>query len=36
MKLSVTIHRARLRPVEFKVIRPARPPVRAVLVDRGR
>ncbi|MFG2485460.1 MULTISPECIES: hypothetical protein [Streptomyces] len=36
MKLSVTIHRARLGPVEFKVIRPARPPVRAVLVDRDR
>ncbi|MGW3323202.1 hypothetical protein [Streptomyces virginiae] len=35
-KLSVTIHRARLGPVEFKVIRPARPPVRAVLVDRDR
>ncbi|WP_324605497.1 MULTISPECIES: hypothetical protein [unclassified Streptomyces] len=36
MKLPVTIHRARLGPVEFKVIRPARPPVRAVLVDRDR
>ncbi|MGW6842417.1 hypothetical protein [Streptomyces sp. NPDC054958] len=28
MKLPVTVHRARLGPVEFKVIRPARPPVR--------
>ncbi|MEV7562610.1 hypothetical protein [Streptomyces sp. NPDC089795] len=36
VKLPVTIHRARLGPVEFKVIRPARPPVRAVLVDRDR
>ncbi|MFJ6048677.1 hypothetical protein [Streptomyces sp. NPDC092307] len=36
MKLPVTIHRARLGPVEFKVIRPAKPPVRAVLVDRDR
>ncbi|MFJ3514036.1 MULTISPECIES: hypothetical protein [unclassified Streptomyces] len=33
LKLPVTIHRARLGPVEFKVIRPARPLVRAVLVD---
>ncbi|MGW7329265.1 hypothetical protein ACWGIU_11880 [Streptomyces sp. NPDC054840] len=36
MKLRVTLHRARLGPVEFKVIRPARPPARAVLVDRDR
>ncbi|MFJ7268673.1 hypothetical protein ACIQV3_18850 [Streptomyces sp. NPDC099050] len=33
MKLPLTIHRARLGPVEFKVIRPARPPARAVLSD---
>ncbi len=31
MKLPLTIHRARLGPAEFKVIRPARPPARAVL-----
>lgn len=36
MDLPVTIHRARLGPAEFKVIRPARPPERAVLVDRDR
>ncbi|MFB6820416.1 hypothetical protein ACFCXA_02340 [Streptomyces virginiae] len=36
MKLRVTVHRARLGPVEFKVVRPARPPVRAALVDRDR
>ncbi|MFI1645463.1 hypothetical protein ACH4XT_00740 [Streptomyces avidinii] len=33
MKLPVTIHRARLGPVEFKVIRPARSLLGAVLVD---
>lgn len=33
MKLSLSIHRARLGPAEFKVIRPARPPARAVLSD---
>ncbi|QES58217.1 hypothetical protein DEJ51_32135 [Streptomyces venezuelae] len=33
MKLPVTIHRARLGREEFKVIRPARRPVRGVLVD---
>lgn len=36
LKLPVTIHQARLGPVEFKVIRPAEPPVRAVLLDRDR
>ncbi|MFA7761898.1 hypothetical protein [Streptomyces sp. NRRL S-448] len=36
MKLPVTIHQARLGPAEFKVIRPAEPPVRAVLLDRDR
>lgn len=33
MKLPLSIHRARLGPEEFKVIRPARPPMRAVLSD---
>lgn len=33
MKLPLSIHRARLGPAEFKVIRPARPPVRALLAD---
>ncbi|WP_405487677.1 hypothetical protein [Streptomyces sp. NBC_00096] len=33
MKLPLTIHRARLGPTEFKVIRPARPPARALLSD---
>ncbi|MER5764516.1 hypothetical protein [Streptomyces sp. NPDC002082] len=33
MKLPLTIHRARLGPAEFKVIRPARPPARAALSD---
>ncbi|WP_327419580.1 hypothetical protein [Streptomyces sp. NBC_01233] len=33
MKLPLTIHRARLGPAEFKVIRPTRPPARAVLSD---
>ncbi|SHF54425.1 hypothetical protein [Streptoalloteichus hindustanus] len=36
MKLAITIHRARLGSVEFKVIRPARPLGRAVLVDYDR
>ena len=36
MKLSVTIHQVRLGAAEFKVIRPARPLVRAVLVDHDR
>lgn len=36
MKLSITIHQARLGPEEFKVIRPARPLVHSVLVDRDR
>lgn len=31
MKLPLSIHRARLGPAEFKVIRPARPPARAAL-----
>ncbi|MFF3216664.1 hypothetical protein ACFYYB_39340 [Streptomyces sp. NPDC002886] len=33
MKLSLSLHRARLGPAEFQVIRPARPPERAVLSD---
>ncbi|MGW0391481.1 hypothetical protein ACWDYJ_11400 [Streptomyces sp. NPDC003042] len=33
MKIPVTIHRPRLGPQEFRVIRPARPPEHAVLVD---
>ncbi|WP_328928282.1 hypothetical protein OG429_29560 [Streptomyces sp. NBC_00190] len=33
MKLSLTVHRARLGTEEFQVIRPARPPRRAVLLD---
>ncbi|MFJ2055330.1 hypothetical protein ACIOMM_05235 [Streptomyces sp. NPDC087908] len=36
MKLAITIHRARLGPTEFKVIRPAHPLVHAVLIDRDR
>ncbi|MFE2289062.1 hypothetical protein ACFXDJ_33440 [Streptomyces sp. NPDC059443] len=36
MNIPVTIHQARLGQAEFKVIRPARPPARAVLVDRDR
>ncbi|WP_327238295.1 hypothetical protein OG349_34185 [Streptomyces sp. NBC_01317] len=36
MKLPITIHRARLGPMEFKVIRPARPLVHAVLIDHDR
>ncbi len=36
MKLPVTIHQARLGPVEFEVIRPARPLVHAVLADHDR
>ncbi|MGZ9935321.1 hypothetical protein ACXNSR_36215 [Streptomyces sp. NC-S4] len=36
MKLRVRIHRARLGPVEYKVIRPDGPPARAVLLDRDR
>ncbi|AWZ06677.1 MULTISPECIES: hypothetical protein [unclassified Streptomyces] len=33
MKLPLTIHQARLGAAEFKVIRPARPPERAVLSE---
>ncbi|KOU13147.1 hypothetical protein ADK52_38930 [Streptomyces sp. WM6372] len=33
MRLHTTLHTARLGAVEFKVIRPARPPAHAVLVD---
>ena len=36
MKLPVTIHQARLGPVEFEVIRPAQPLVHAVLADHDR
>ncbi|GGS19770.1 hypothetical protein Snoj_20320 [Streptomyces nojiriensis] len=36
MKLAVTVHHVRLGPVEFKVVRPAEPPARAVLLDRDR
>ncbi|MEV7521084.1 hypothetical protein [Streptomyces sp. NPDC091371] len=36
MHLPVTVHRARLGPQEFTVIRPARPPERALLVDDDR
>lgn len=36
MKLPITIHQARLGSTEFKVIRPARPLVRAVLIDHDR
>lgn len=36
MKLPVVIHRARLGADEFRVIRPAQPPSRAVLIDRDR
>ncbi|MFJ1704678.1 hypothetical protein [Kitasatospora sp. NPDC088346] len=34
--LPVTVHRARLGPVEYRVVRPARPLPRAVLLDRDR
>jgi hypothetical protein len=36
MKLPVTIHHAQLGSTEFKVIRPARPLVHAVLIDHDR
>ncbi|MFJ7203924.1 hypothetical protein ACIQWR_10385 [Streptomyces sp. NPDC098789] len=36
MKLPVTIHHVRLGSAEFKVIRPARPLARAVLIDHDR
>ncbi|MET7921217.1 hypothetical protein ABZU45_36380 [Streptomyces avermitilis] len=36
MKLPITIHRARLGSTEFKVIRPASPLTRAVLIDHDR
>ncbi|ROO87089.1 hypothetical protein EDD29_4679 [Actinocorallia herbida] len=36
MRLPITVHRARLGATEFKVIRPARPPSHAVLIDRDR
>lgn len=36
MKLPITIHQARLGSEEFRVIRPARPLVRALLVDHNR
>ncbi|MFB7243522.1 hypothetical protein ACFCYX_13775 [Streptomyces populi] len=36
MRLPVTVHRARLGATEFRVVRPARPLVRAVLLDRDR
>ncbi|WP_329375926.1 hypothetical protein OG625_00850 [Streptomyces sp. NBC_01351] len=36
MKLPITIHQARLGSTEFKVIRPARPLVHAVLIDHDR
>ncbi|MFI1282404.1 hypothetical protein ACH4U5_16905 [Streptomyces sp. NPDC020858] len=35
MEFPVTVHRARLGPQEFKVVRPARPPEHAVLLDDG-
>ncbi|MEU8772549.1 hypothetical protein [Streptomyces sp. NPDC048606] len=35
MKLRLSLHRARLGPEEFNVIRPARPPARALLLDAG-
>ncbi len=35
MEFPVTIHRARLGPQEFRVIRPAHPPEHAVLLDDG-
>ncbi|MGI5447666.1 hypothetical protein ACQEVM_18230 [Streptomyces sp. CA-243310] len=35
MKLPVTIHQARFGATEFKVIRPARPLVHAVLYEDG-
>lgn len=36
MKLPVVIHQARLGADEFRVIRPAQPLIRAVLIDRDR
>ncbi|MER5935319.1 hypothetical protein ABT123_34745, partial [Streptomyces sp. NPDC002054] len=36
MKIPITIHQARLGSTEFKVIRPARPLVHAVLIDHDR
>ncbi|MEU7603873.1 hypothetical protein [Streptomyces sp. NPDC041003] len=33
--LPVTVHQARLGPREFQVVRPARPPRRALLLDEG-
>lgn len=36
MKLPVVIHQARLGADDFRVVRPARPPARAVLVDNDR
>ncbi|MEU0674606.1 hypothetical protein ABZ330_17270 [Streptomyces sp. NPDC006172] len=36
MKLQVVVHRARLGAEEFRVVRPARPLARAVLVDHDR
>ncbi|MER5372900.1 hypothetical protein [Streptomyces sp. NPDC002553] len=36
MKLQVVVHRARLGAEEFRVVRPARPLTRALLVDRDR
>ncbi|MFE3627612.1 hypothetical protein [Streptomyces goshikiensis] len=36
MKLPVTLHRPRLGPAEFNVIRPARTPDRALLLDADR
>lgn len=35
MEFPVTVHRARLGPQEFRVVRPARPPEHAVLLDDG-
>ena len=36
MKLPITIHETQLGSAKFKVIRPARPLVHAVLIDRDR
>ncbi|WP_406863778.1 hypothetical protein ABZO31_26435 [Streptomyces sp. HUAS MG47] len=36
MKLAVLVHQARLGAEEFRVVRPARPPAGAALVDRDR
>ncbi|MET9375502.1 hypothetical protein ABZX98_15290 [Streptomyces sp. NPDC002992] len=36
MKLPITTHQARLGSTEFRVVRPARPLVHAVLIDRDR